>query len=157
MDRRIRDPHGLIGGLVALVLGGWVMVEAGRFSMLGQVFPRSVALVLLAMAVLLLARVAIGREPRPELAPGSHLRRLGLVAAAVLWVFLLPRLGFMVASVIGFALAVAVASFEPWTPRRLAAYAFAAVAVVGGFQLLFAWALRVPLPRGRWLALAGIG
>lgn len=143
------DLRGLAGAAACLVMALWALFEAQSFSMLGAVFPRAVALAMIPAALLLALRILRHREPATGEAEGSGSRRLALVVVAGLWVAALPALGFALASIPGFLATMAVASFEPWSPRRLLLRLLLALLVVAGFQLLFGTLLNVPLPRGR--------
>lgn len=143
-----RDWPGLAGAAAAFALGVWMLQEAAAFTELAAVFPRTIALVMMAAAVLLSAQILIGSVRRARTEPGVPWRRAGLVATAAGWVLLVPVLGFLTASLAGFVAAMLVARFEAWTPARWAAFLAAAVIAVGGFYLLFAHVLGVPFPRG---------
>jgi len=66
----------------------------------------------------------------------------------LIWALLLTVLGFVVSSVVGFALLSAAASYERWTLKRTVLYLFINAVVVLGFFALFKYALLVPLPKG---------
>lgn len=145
------DLRGLAGAGACLLMAGWALWESQGFSTLGAVFPRAVALVVLAAALLLVLRILRGREPAEGPTVGSTGRRLGLLAVAASWIVALPVLGFALASVPGFLATMAIGSFEPWTLRRLLLRVLLAILVVGAFQLLFGALLNVPLPAGTLL------
>lgn len=145
-----RDWSGLAGAAAAALLGAWMLREAAGFSDLAAVFPRTIAIVMIAAAGLLAVRILVWPSVRRAAEGGSARRRVALVAVAALWVGAIPLAGFLAASLAGFFAAMLVARFEVWTARRAAVDLAAGAALVVGFYLLFEAGLGVPLPRG-WL------
>lgn len=145
-----RDWAGLAGAAAAILLGGWMLHEAAAFSDFAAVFPRTIAMVMIAASLLLAGRILLVPAVRTRPEPGSPGRRLALVAVAVAWVAAMPVAGFLAASLAGFLATMRVARFTPWSTRQAVFEGLAALAIVGGFYLVFEWGLGVPLPRG-WL------
>jgi hypothetical protein len=146
-------PRGDIGTMVLCVLfvalGIWMIAGSFGMSPLGAVFPRVIAGIMIASALAILALRALGRTgPPPAVETGSTPRRLLLALALVAWAVLMPRLGFFTTSILGFLAVLAIAEYDRWTAKRTAAYVAAALALVGGFYLLFVEVLLVPVPRG---------
>ncbi|GGK37959.1 tripartite tricarboxylate transporter TctB family protein [Salinarimonas ramus] len=145
--------RGDLGTIVLCVLfvalGIWMLAGSMAMSPLGAVFPRVIAGVMIASALAILALRALGRaSPPAAVETGSTPRRLLLCLALVAWAGLMPRLGFFTTSIVGFLAVLAIAEYDRWTPKRTAAYVAAALAMVGGFYLLFVEVLLVPVPRG---------
>ncbi|MGJ3265116.1 MAG: tripartite tricarboxylate transporter TctB family protein [Salinarimonas sp.] len=145
--------RGDLGTIVLCVLfvalGGWMISGSFAMSPLGAVFPRVIAGIMIASALAILALRAVGRTgPTPAVETGSTPRRLLLCAVLVAWAVLMPRLGFFTTSIAGFLAVLAIAEYDRWTAKRTAAYVAAALALVGGFYLLFVEVLLVPVPRG---------
>lgn len=146
-----RDIGGLLFALGFIALGIWALLETGGMSRMGAVFPRTVAsaMIVFAGAYVLIALLRHGLPT--ERAAGSAARRVIFLLILLGWVLLLDPLGFFVASVIGFGLVCTVANYDAWHWRRALLYIAITLAMVGGFQWLFAELLQVPLPEGRLL------
>ena len=80
----------------------------------------------------------------------SPARRVGLVAALLGGVGAMPWIGFPAAGALVFLITMAVAMYDPWTPRRGIIYPLVGLAIVAAFYLLFSKILLVPLPSGSW-------
>ncbi|WP_372422922.1 tripartite tricarboxylate transporter TctB family protein [Salinarimonas chemoclinalis] len=152
-NRAPERARGDVGTIVLCVLfvalGGWMVAGSMAMSPLGAVFPRVIAAIMIASALGILALRALGRASHgPAVETGSTPRRLLLCVVLVAWAALMPRLGFFATSVAGFLAVLAIAEYDRWTAKRTAAYVAAALALVGGFWLLFVEVLLVPVPRG---------
>lgn len=112
------------------------------------VFPRAIAAVLAILAVLSIMRWLVAPFPESVTFQGLSLRRLGLVAAMLGATLAMPWLGFLLSGLIAFAAMLALAMYDPWTPKRLVVYPLSGAGVVIGFYLLFSRTLQVPLPVG---------
>lgn len=134
--------------LVMIVIATGAIVFSRDMSVMAGIFPRTIAGLLLVFSVALLVKslVAPPRRARPE--PGSVGRRLGLIAVMLAWSFALKWLGFVVASVASAALLAGLAHYHAWTLRRAIGYSLALALIIGGFYILFAIVLNVPLPAG---------
>lgn len=146
--RARRDVAGLVGCALAAAIGVAVLAVAGDFSMLGAVFPRTVAGLMIAFA-LLYAFHAL-RRPRPATVheAGSWPRRIGVAAVMLAWSFALAPVGFLTSSVVACLLLLTIAQHEPWTARTALGYGLAMLAVLSALYALFRFALQVPLPVG---------
>lgn len=145
--------RGDLGTIVLCVLfvalGIWMIAGSVGMSPLGAVFPRVIAGIMIASALGILGLRALGRVgPQAAVETGSVPRRLLLALVLVAWAALLPRLGFFATSLAGFLAVLAIAEYDRWTAKRTAAYVAAALALIGGFYLLFVEVLLVPVPRG---------
>lgn len=144
-----RDIGGLLFALGFIALGVWALSKTGGMSRLGAVFPRTVASAMIAFAAAYVLIALLRRGLPTERAAGSAARRVVFLLILLGWVLLLDPLGFFVASVIGFGLVCTVANYDAWHWRRALLYIAITLAMVGGFQWLFAELLQVPLPEGR--------
>ncbi len=145
----VRDIGGMLfaAGFIALAI--WALSQTGRMSPLGAVFPRTIASAMIVFAASYLIIALLRPRVPAEQASGSPLRRVVFLLMLFAWVLLLEPLGFFVASVIGFGLVCTVANYHTWDWRRVLLYIAITIAMVGGFQWLFAELLLVPLPEGR--------
>ncbi|MBU2582656.1 MAG: tripartite tricarboxylate transporter TctB family protein [Alphaproteobacteria bacterium] len=118
------------------------------------VFPRTIATVMIGLSVLLVLQWLLGWSPSakdPGIAGAQSVpRRLALFAAMIAAALAMPFLGFLATGLIVFAAIMLTAMYDPWTPYRFIVYPVAGAAIVGGFYLLFARVLQVPLPEGTW-------
>jgi hypothetical protein len=119
--------------------------------------PNALAVVLGCLAVLLILRglvlstrqaprnVEAVDEARPDEAPRAHIRALGMLVLGVLYLLIVPVLGYAVSVAL---LLAAVALYN----YRKATLELALFAVCGsaGFYLLFVKILGIPLPAGIW-------
>jgi putative tricarboxylic transport membrane protein len=140
------DVPGAIGSVLLISVGAAALAYSGEFSDLGAVFPRAIGALLVGLGCLYIALVALGRTRRAAALDGSHARRLGVAAVMLGWAFALPPLGFLMSSAVAFALLLALAQHDRWTPRTAMLYGAAGAVVLGGLYALFKLALQVPLP-----------
>jgi putative tricarboxylic transport membrane protein len=148
-----RDHGTLLFAIIFSLLGLWVLWQTAGMSDLGSVFPRTVAIVMILCSLGLIARTLLAGKTA-EVRRGqeeSMARRAVLVVAMLAWILLLPILGFIVASLLGFLALTVVANYDPWTPRLAGIYVLSALVIVGAFYAVFALGLNVPLPRGSLL------
>ena len=141
-----RDIGGAFGSLVAIALGAAALWYSAEFSMLGAVFPRTIAGLLIVLGAAYLAMVALGRTHGGSRLEGSKLRRVALAAVMLGWAFALVPLGFLLSSALAFVLLMVIANYERWTAGRLLAYLLSGAVVLGGLYGLFKLVLLVPLP-----------
>ncbi len=146
-----RDLPGLIGCVLVIVVGVAALVYSQEFSPLGSVFPRTIAGVMIVLAIWYIVLTLIGRTQRAALATGSTVRRLALMIVMLAWAFALDRVGFLVSSAVAFAALLAIANHDRWTPRSVLVYGLVGAVILGVIYGLFRFALQVPLPAGRWL------
>jgi hypothetical protein len=142
------DLHGIAGSVLAIAGGVLAWHFAGDFTPMGSVFPRTIAAVMIASAVVYIAVSFLRPMRQPAQAVGSIWRRIALVAVMVAWSTLLEKVGFLATSVACFAAILVIANYDRWTPRMAAVYAFASALVVGGLYAIFRFVLQVPLPEG---------
>ena len=143
-----RDTRGIaVCGLI--ILGGLLVLYASRsYTMLGSVFPRTVAVLMIILSVLYMIQAV--RHPKPVSVPtgGSTLRRVLLFATMLIWALLLEHVGFLSTSLVAYALILMIANFKPWSARSVIQYFGSGAAVVILLYLLFSQVLQVPLPVG---------
>lgn len=114
------------------------------------VFPRAIALAMIVFSIALIVRHLIKprKEPEPEQAEVSTLRRVSLVAVMLGSCLAMPWLGFLIPGIATFLLLMWIAMWDKWTTSRLIVYPLVAVVIVLGFYTLFGNILQVPLPIG---------
>lgn len=159
----LKKPHDLPGTIAAALfigLGVVLILQTGRMTPMGSVFPITISAAMIVFSAILILRnfVIAARRPSVETADGtasetdttqgSMPRRIGFLVAMAAWVVLIPILGFFVASLIAFFAIMAVASHERITLREGAALGVMGVAILTGFYLIMAKVLLIPMPRG---------
>ena len=149
-----RDNVGMVLAGIFAAIGVLAWLGAREMSVVGSIFPTSIASVLVVLSIGLigmnLARPA-GPRPSPDDAFGgevSSVRRLLLVLVMALWVVLLPILGFLLTSLAAFLAIVAIADHEGAPPRIWAIYACCGLLIVAGFYWLMADLLLLRMPQG---------
>ena len=142
------DKRSIAGAAAFIVAGLLAIYYSSDFSPLGMVFPRTIAVMMIVLSavyiVMALRRPSAG--PAPE--PGSLPRRMLLAGTMLAWALLLQPVGFLVTSVVCYAVILVITNYDRWTPRRAVLYAASGIAVVGGLYGIFAYVLQVPFPQG---------
>lgn len=143
-----RDVPGIVGCVIAAVVGAAAIATSGDFSSLGAVFPRTIAGLMIVFALMYI--VLAVRRPMPPTRPeaGSTPRRVGTIGVMLAWAFALQPVGFLFSSVCASTALLLLAQYDPWRPRTAIGYALATAVVIGGLYALFRFVLQVPLPVG---------
>ncbi len=140
------DLPGAIGSGIMVLIGAAAIWAARDYSDLGAVFPRTVGALLIALGIVYIALVALGRTRRAATVDGSSLRRALVAGVMLAWAFALGPLGFLPAGAAAMAALLLIAHHDRWTLQTALAYGFSAAAVLGLLYALFKLALKVPLP-----------
>ena len=143
---RRRDIGGAVGCVLAVIIGAAAIWNARNFSALGAVFPRTMSALMIALALLFLVLVLMGRTRPAEPAGGSNWRRAGVAVVILAWAYLLVPLGFLGASAAAIVALLVIANHNPWTPRTVLGYGISAAFVLAAFYVVFKHVLQVPLP-----------
>lgn len=149
-----RDLGGMVVAAIFILIGIIAIWDTTRMvDSDSYVFPRTVSLFMIGFSAFYIlwnfAKPPAGEAAKH--APGSTVRRVGLVVSMLGCAFIMPYTGFMIAGLLVFAAIMMVAMYERWTGRRLIIYPVVCIIVVSGFYLLFAKALLVPLPEAPFL------
>ncbi len=152
-DRKTRDISTPFLAAVFVVIGAIVIWDTTTYTDADSyVFPRTVAIAMIALSVLLVLQWLIGWTPGDDVTADemkkSVWRRVLLVVAMLGAGLAMPFIGFPLAGAIAFAAILLAAMYDPWTPYRLAVYPVAGAVIVFGFYMLFSRVLQVPLPTG---------
>jgi len=140
------DIPGAIGSALMIGVGAAAFWAAADYSPLGSVFPRTIGGMLVALGVVYLTLVALGRTRRAAAPEGSHLRRAGVAVVMLAWGFALVPLGFLASSATAAAALLMIANYGRWTLRKGLVYGGSCAAVLGALYSLFKLILLVPLP-----------
>ena len=155
---RRRDISSPIMAAIFIAIGVIVIWDTTTYTDADSyVFPRTIAIVMIGLAVLLTIQWFLGWKPSAD-DPGASVdksipRRVLLVVAMIGAALAMPYLGFLIAGLIAFAAIMLIAMYDPWTPYRLAVYPVAGAIIVIGFYMLFSHVLQVPLPEGTMVTL----
>lgn len=148
-DTRPRpDVAGIAGSVAFIVVGALALWFSREFSPLGSVFPRTMAILMIALSIAYIAMTLLRPkriEPQPE---GSAWRRGALMVVFLAWSLLLDRVGFLATSMVAFVALLVIANYDRWTPRMAVIYGLAGALVMGGLYSIFRFVLQVPMPAG---------
>lgn len=157
-ERRSFDVGGMIGAVVFILLGAWVLLESSTMSAMGSIFPRTIATAMIVLSLMLIGLNLAGRykagvslEGTAPTGEESTPRRLFLVGIMLAWVLLMPVIGFLVSSIVAFLAIMVVANYDGWTARRTVVYAVAAFLIVVAFYWLMVDVLLIPVPDGLFI------
>jgi hypothetical protein len=140
------DIPGAIGSVLLIGVGAAAFWAAAEFSALGSVFPRSVGTLMVALGVVYLVLVALGRTRRAAVPQGSNTRRAAVALVMLGWGFALGPLGFLPSSAAAMAALLLIANHQRWTLRTALLYGGASLGVLAALYGLFKLILLVPLP-----------
>lgn len=140
------DIPGAIGSGLMVLLGASAIYAARDYSDLGAVFPRTVGALLIALGLVYILLVVIGRTRRVSGTDGSALRRSLAAAVMLVWGFALEPLGFLPSGAAAMAALLLIAQHDRWTLRAALMYGFSTSVILGGMYFLFKQILQVPLP-----------
>lgn len=147
------DMGGIIVSVLMIMIG--VIAIWDTTSMIDSdsyVFPRVVAGSMIALSILFIVKQffipSMGRNDEAGSAGGSHIRRVCLVVAMVVCALLMPLIGFLLSGILAFMAIMMLAMYDEWTVKLRVVFPLVGVAIVGGFYLMFAKLLLVPLPVG---------
>lgn len=147
----------IIAALMVIFGAAAITDTYSYFDFDSAMFPRTIAVVLILLALAVLVRwlaqrtgvIGAGQYEAAENG-ASWPRRIALIAVMLAASLAMPWVGFLVAALVSFALLLVIAMHDPWTPVRIVVYPLVGLAIVVGFYILFAELLMVPLPDGRW-------
>jgi len=147
------DMGGIIVSVLMIIIG--VIAIWDTTSMIDSdsyVFPRVVAGSMIGLSILFIVKQlvapSIGRNDEAGSVGGSYIRRACLVVAMVVCALLMPLIGFMLSGILAFMAIMMPAMYDKWTTKLMVIFPLVGVAIVGGFYLVFAELLLVPLPVG---------
>lgn len=141
----------IVSGVLVLAAGVYISFEAQKFEGAGATMPLFVGYGLIVLSILLIAAALL--KPvllgAPKKTKGDFKPRLILAGIMTVWVILLPITGFLLTSIVAFALiSMAVPKSARWSVQT------AIIHVVGGIVVTFLFwycmtrFLHVPLPSG---------
>lgn len=140
------DIPGAIGSAFMVLVGAAAIWAARDYSDLGSVFPRTVGALLVALGIVYIVLVVLGRTRRAGAVDGSSVRRALVAVVMLAWGFALGPLGFLPAGAAAMAALLLIANHDRWTLRTALAYGLSTATVIGLLYTLFKHALQVPLP-----------
>jgi putative tricarboxylic transport membrane protein len=151
MTRKV-DTDKITAVLVLIFSGVFLWQLKYIHSPLDVIFPRTILIALIVLSIILLGKAVFRPSPGSQkalfqVANGGKLAA-GLIGI-VIWLFLIPLIGFAVTS--GAALAVLSAFLgkkADRTPRRILSTLFISAAIVCAVYYFFAEFMEVQLPRG---------
>ncbi len=150
-DSPSRDVRGIFASCLIILAGGLIIQASSSYGMLGSVFPRTIGVTMIVLAVVYIVMASLGKGVSVAPLDGSRWRRIAIFCILLAWTLLLDVLGFLTASLAGYCAALLIANFDHWTPRRAITYCGVGAAVVVGLFLLFGQVLKVPFPTGMFI------
>lgn len=149
-----RDVPGMIIAGALIVVGGLAIWGASEMSALGSVFPTTIAS---GMIVFCLALIAVNlKRPAAGAASGARgaasgnpsatWRMIAVTTTIAAWAVAIDQIGFISASVAGFAIVTVIANHDETSASRWLGYFAAACCIVAGFYLLMSEVLLIRLP-----------
>jgi hypothetical protein len=140
------DIPGAIGSGLMVLVGAAAIWAARDYSDLGSVFPRTVGALLVALGLVYIVLVVMGRTRRGAAIDGSSIRRALVALVMLAWSFALGPLGFLPAGAAAMAALLMIAHHDQWTLRKALAYGLSTAIVISLLYTLFKHVLQVPLP-----------
>ena len=140
------DIPGAVGSALMVVIGAGAIWAARDYSELGAVFPRTVGALLVALGLVYIVLVLLGRTQLGAAAEGSTIRRALVAVVMLAWGFSLELIGFLPAGLAAMAALLLIAQHDRWTLRKALVYGLSTAMVIGLMYTLFKHALQVPLP-----------
>ena len=140
------DIPGAAGSAIMVLVGAAAIWAARDYSDLGAVFPRTVGALLVALGIVYIVLVVLGRTRCGAPADGSFARRALVAVVMLAWGFTLGPLGFLPSCAAAMAALLLIAHHGTWTLRLALLYGLSTAAVLGLLYVLFKIALQVPLP-----------
>ncbi len=150
-----------VAGVVLVLIAWYVLTTASGFRGDGWLTPTVLAylvglggVVLIVQAAIRTLRARVPAEVQAEadadeptsLTVAAMLLPLALVVATVIYVLLIPRLGFHLASLLFIPAVLAFLGMRRWW-----VYPITALGFVGFVHLVFERTFTIPLPRAAWL------
>lgn len=139
-------------GLFFATLGALVIWNSQQFESSGAVTPIFIGTALIILSISLIAASFLVPRTIPSIdAPNGSLSRRAIGAVViVIWVALLPLLGFLPTSIAAFmAISLTVPTAQAWTVRKFVWHAFTATAVATLFWFTLTSYLGIALPEAR--------
>ncbi len=147
-ETHARDVRGIIASIGVITVGAAVINATRDFSMLGAVFPRATATLMIVLAVVY---IIFALRPRPVATQsdvGSQWRRVAMFGVMLAWALRLKPVGFLTTSLVCYCAALLISNYDRWTSRMALIYCGSGAAIVVGLFLLFSRVLDVSLPSG---------
>lgn len=144
------DLPGLLGAVVFLLLGGWIVLTGQQLSSMAAAFPVTVGICLVVLSALQILRSLRGSGPDGLEASSDDGTGRGLVLALTMlgWAVIFPHLGMFTTSVVACVILMLTGQFGRLTGMRLLAYLAGLLVMVSAFYLLMVRVLNIPMPVG---------
>lgn len=145
------DWPGISYAIGFIILGVMMIFGTKEISPLGSVFPKTVAISMIVLSVLLIALVLLKRSfitTQEVEGKGGNMHRFLLTIVMLLWVFLLPVIGFFVTSLLSYFAIMYIADYDRPSIRTWLLWALIGIIVVGSFWLMLSNVLLLRMPAG---------
>ena len=111
-----------------------------------QVFPQTVAIVLVICATLALIMTLLKGDESEGFGEGVWWRRALLVVSLLIACAAMPYLGFLLSGILSFIGGLVAAMHDKWSLKTAVIYSLSGLLIMGAFYTLFRYVLLVPLP-----------
>ena len=145
------DFIGLIYAIGFIILGVLMLVGTKELSSLGSVFPMTIAILIIALSMLLIGFILVKRSSsikNNKEDKSANIHRFLLTVAMILWVVLLPKLGFFVSSLLAFFAIMVIADYDRPPLRIWILWILIGIVIVGAFWWSMANILMLRMPEG---------
>lgn len=147
-ERRMKVNSDRLAAIFLLIICGVLWFEVLPYSMLASFFPKIVIGVLALLSLILLVRSSIKGEKKWLFQGIDKKYIIFAVAILVLWIGMIPLLGFLISSIVFFTILVWLMGDKKTNVSSIL-FAFAVVCcIVTVFYFIFKEILLVPLPGG---------
>lgn len=146
-----RDWQGGIYAVGFIILGVLMIMGTKDMSALGSVFPKTIAIALIAFSVALIGLVFTNRAIAQKSEEGSeegNKHRFGLAIVMLAWVFLMPVLGFLVSSLMAYMTIMFIADYERPSVKTWVIWILSGAVIVTALWWVMAHVLILRMPNG---------
>ncbi|URK17576.1 tripartite tricarboxylate transporter permease [Thalassospira sp. GO-4] len=147
-----RDHAGMFLSVLLIGVAVWAFAETSAMTPMGSVFPSTISVAIIVMSLMLLGLNILRKPAGPEQGGvadnSSNARRVALVIAMIVWVAVIPMVGFGIAAILAFLILGRVACYEHMSAKRILGEAVGGLVIVGGLYLLMAEVLLIRMPTG---------
>jgi len=127
--------------LAFLLFGIWIVIESSTFRGTDGTFPKMAGVLMIAVSLIQLIKDFCAKEHKNKFEGGNNIRVLEYVAALILYVFLIKKIGYVFDTLWLTAFTMFALGYKNW--KGLVIYPVAITAIL---YLLFGVLLKVPLP-----------
>ena len=137
--------------IVILLLSSVVWLGTASLSELGAVFPRAITIGLIVLSIILLINGWIKKDKTNPFTGIARSRLLPMIIALIMYVGLIPFIGFVLSSTLFLAFSFLYFGEEKFKALIIVRQVLLAFLISIGFYSIFHYGFMVPLPTGSLL------